>query len=118
MANKKRIKTLYMDINIKKGNFISKIAGLKSSQDFSDIKLLRNLLTNEKSRILYILKTKNPKSIYELSKILKRDFKSTREDLKVLERFGLIEFISEKNGKRKSLVPILKIDGLNIQISI
>ena len=90
----------------------------KKSYDFSDIKLLRNLLSNEKSRILYALKSKNPKSIYQLAKILGRDFKSVREDVKVLERFGFIEFHAEKTGNRESLKPVLIIDRLQIQIEI
>jgi len=118
MVEKKRTKTRYVEINVNKDNFVSRILGEKKSHDFSDIKLLRNLLSNEKARILYILKFKEPKSIYDLAKILKRDLKSVREDLKLLERFGFIEFHSKKTGKRESLVPILTIDKLQVEINI
>ena len=118
MASKKRTKVRYVEVNVKSGNFVSKLIGEKKSHDFSDIKLLRNLLSNEKSRILYVLKSKNPKSIYELAKILGRDFKSVREDIRVLERFGFIEFHAEKTGNRESLKPVLIIDSLQIQIEI
>ncbi|MBU2576800.1 MAG: HTH domain-containing protein [Nanoarchaeota archaeon] len=118
MATKKRIKVRYVEVNVKSGNFVSKLIGEKTPHDFSDIKLLRNLLSNEKSRILYVLKSKNPRSIYELAKILGRDFKSVREDIKVLERFGFIEFHAEKTGNRESLKPVLVIDSLQIQIEI
>jgi predicted transcriptional regulator len=86
--------------------------------DFSDVKLLRNLLSNEKSRILHLLKSENPKSIYGLAKILGRDFKSVRQDVKVLERFGFIEFHSEKNGRRESLKPVLIVDKVEIVVNI
>jgi len=118
MAQKKRTKVRYVEVNVNKGNFVSKLIGEKRSHDFSDVKLLRNLLSNEKSRILYILKSENPRSIYQLAKILGRDFKSVREDIKVLERFGFIEFHAEKTGKRESLKPVLVIDSLQIQIEI
>jgi len=118
MTEKKRIKTRYVEINVNKGSFVSKLIGGKKSHDFSDIKLFRNLLSNEKARILYALKSQNPKSIYALSKLLGRDFKSVREDIKVLERFGFIEFHSEKTGKREALKPILIIDKLQIIIDI
>ena len=118
MATKPRTKTRYVDINVNKEKFVSKLIGEKKPHDFSDIKLLRNLLSNEKSRILYTLKHKEPKSIYALSKLLGRDFKSTREDVKVLERFGFIEFHSEKTGKREALRPVLIIDKLEIVIEI
>jgi len=118
MAEKKRTKIRYVDVNVNKENFVSKLIGEKKPHDFSDIKLLRNLLTNEKSRILYALKHKHPKSIYALAKALGRDFKSVREDVKVLERFGFIEFHSEKTGKREALKPVLIIDKLQIIIDI
>jgi len=119
MAEKKRTKIRYVDINVKKGSFVSRlmISG-KKPYDLSDISLLRKILSNEKAKILYILKTKKPKSIYSLAKDLDRDFKSVREDLKVLERFGFIEFHSAKTGKRRSLAPVLTVDKMEIVINI
>jgi len=118
MAQKKKTKTRYVDINVNKENFVSKLVGAKKSHDFSDIKLLRSILSNEKARILYALKIKNPKSIYALAKLLGRDFKSVREDAKLLERFGFIEFHTEKTGKREALKPVLVINKLQIIIDI
>jgi len=118
MAQKQKTKIRYVDVNVNKGNFVSKLISSNKSHDFSDIKLLRSILSNEKSRILYLLKTKNPRSIYALAKMLGRDFKSVREDIKTLERFGFIEFHSEKIGKRESLKPVLIIDKLQIIINI
>jgi|SRR3989344_266973 len=118
MTEKKNSKTVYVDINVNRDSFVSRIIGANNLHDFSDIKLFRNLLANEKARILYVLKNKQPKSIYELAKILKRDFKSVREDLIILERFGFIEFIIEKKGKRRSMMPSLKIDQLKVEINV
>ncbi|MCK5449672.1 HTH domain-containing protein [Candidatus Pacearchaeota archaeon] len=118
MATNKKTKIRYVDVNVQSGNFVSKLLGENKSHDFSDIKLLRSLLSNEKARILNTLKSKNPLSIYALSKMLGRDFKSVREDIKVLERFGFIEFHAEKTGKRESLKPVLVINRLQIMIDI
>ena len=118
MVQKKRTKVRYVDVNVNKSGFVSKLIGSKKSHDFSDIKILRNLLSNEKARILYILKKTKPRSIYALAKLLGRDFKSVREDIKVLERFGFIEFHSEKVGRRASLMPVLVIEELQIIINI
>jgi predicted transcriptional regulator len=118
MAQKKKINTVYVDLNATKKTFVAKLIGQKNSYDFSDIKLLRSLLSNEKARILIVIKAKNPSSIYGLSKILKRDFKSVREDIKILERFGFIDFIGEKIGRRISHRPVLTLDKLNIEIKI
>lgn len=118
MTQNKKIKTLYVDINVNEDSFVSKLIGGKKSHDFSDIKLLRSLLSNEKSRILHVLKHHNPTSIYATAKLLGRDFKSVRDDIKVLERFGFIEFHAEKVGKRESLKPVLIADKLQIIINI
>ncbi|MDH3352936.1 MAG: hypothetical protein OEL87_00630 [Nanoarchaeota archaeon] len=118
MAPKKRTKVRYVDVNVNKSGFVSKLIRSKKSHDFSDIKILRNLLSNEKARILYVLKNTKPKSIYALAKLLGRDFKSVRDDIKVLERFGFIEFHSEKTGKRESLMPVLVVEELRIVVDI
>jgi len=118
MPQKKKTKIRYVDVNVNKGNFVSKLMGGKKTHDFSDVKLLRSLLSNEKARILYAIKTQKPRSIYGLAKLLGRDFKSVREDIKVLERFGFIDFHSEKVGKRESLMPVLVADRLQIIIDI
>lgn len=95
-----------------------RITGEKKDYDFKGLATLRNLLSNEKARILHIIKTKSPKSVYEISKILKRDFKSVSEDVKLLEKFGFIDLISEKTGKRKRLRPVLVVDSIKIEIKI
>lgn len=118
MSSKKRTKVRYVDINVNKQGFVSRLINEKKQHDFSDIKLLRNLLSNEKARILHVLKNSEPKSIYDLAKTLKRDLKSVRDDLHLLERFGFIDFISEKRGKRESLKPVLITERLEIIIDI
>ena len=118
MAKKKRSKTRYVSVNANEGGFVSKFVGGKKAHDFSDIALLRKLLSNEKSRILYALKFKKPKSIYGLAKLLGRDFKSVSDDVKFLERFGFIEFHAEKTGNRESLAPVLTVDEMQLIINI
>jgi predicted transcriptional regulator len=86
--------------------------------DFEGIGALRKLLSNEKARIMHTIKVKSPSSIYALAKILKRDFKSVNEDLKLLERFGFIDLIAEKSGKRERLKPILVVDSIHINIKV
>jgi len=81
---------------------------------------IRNLITDEKMRILNEIRDKNPESIYELSKSLKRDIKSVREDIKRLIEAGFLtlKYIRKKGSKIKKAKPILKINRLNIIIEI
>jgi len=120
MAKNKESKTLYIALNATKKGIFSRYLSKKSEEDYNpqDIELLRKLFSNQKTRILYAVKKNSPKSIYGLAKILKRDFKSVYQDLKFLERFGFIEFHSERIGKRESLKPCLGAGTINISISI
>ena len=116
-----KTKTLSISIVADKGAFSSffwKRSGSKKDYDFEGLTSLRNLLSNEKARMLNVIKLKKPKSIYELARTLNRDFKSVSEDIKLLDRFGFIDLISEKTGKRERLKPVLVVDSIKIEINL
>jgi predicted transcriptional regulator len=115
-----KLKIREITIKESQGTFsLFKQAGAsKEEYDFSGILALRQLLSNEKARIIDVIKTKNPKSVYELAKILGRTFKSVSSDLKLLERFGFIEFIEEKTKNRIRHRPILIVDTITINLRI
>jgi len=90
----------------------------KKDYNFEGIFALRKLLSNEKARILHVIKYQKPNSIYELAKKLGRSFKAVSDDLKLLERFGFIQFIKEKTKKRKRHKPEILADTVLIRIKI
>lgn len=90
----------------------------KEAYDFSGISALRQLLSNEKARILHTIKTEQPGSIYELAKKLGRGFKSVNDDIKLLERFGFIELIEEKTKKRIRHKPEIIVDNIIINVKV
>ncbi len=90
----------------------------KEEYDFSGVLALRQLLSNEKARILHTIKTQNPSSIYDLAKKLGRSFKSVNDDIKLLERFGLIELSQEKTKNRTRHKPKLITDSVTIHLKI
>ena len=119
MAKKTKIRQITL-VN-ESGTFktlFKKFSGEKKDYDFEGLASLRNLLSNEKARILHTIKLKKPTSIYNLAKILSRDFKSVSDDVKLLERFGFIDLIAEKTGKRERLKPVVVVDSINIEISV
>ncbi len=113
-------KVLEITIRENKGAFsIFKTPELsKKDYDFSGMLALRQLLSNEKARILDAIKNSKPKSIYELAKKLNRGFKSVNDDIKLLERFGLIELVEEKIKGRTRHRPEIIIDTITMQIKI
>ena len=116
-----KTKTRQITIVGDKGTFqtlFKRFSGEKKSYDFEGLSALRNLLSNEKARALHVIKNKQPKSIYELSRILERDFKSVYDDVKLLERFGFVELISERTKNRDRLRPLVVVDSINIEVKI
>jgi predicted transcriptional regulator len=116
------VKSKIREITIKEsknGFNIFKTSGIaKEDYDFDGLSALRSLLSNEKARIMNVIKTKKPKSIYELAKILGRPFKAVFDDIKFLERFGFINFIKESSKKRVSYRPELAVDKIIVHFEI
>lgn len=90
----------------------------KEDFDFSGVLALRQLLSNEKARILSVIKTEKPNSIYELAKKLGRGFKSVNDDIKLLERFGFIELTEEKTKNRIRHKPEIIVDTITIHLKV
>jgi len=115
-------KTRVREINIKesKGTFsiFKKQKSSKNNYDFSGVLALRQLLSNEKARILHVIKTQKPQSIYDLAKKLERGFKSVNDDIKLLERFGFIELIEEKTKNRIRHKPQIVVDTITIHVKV
>jgi predicted transcriptional regulator len=117
----KKTKTREIFIVDKSGTFntfFKKWTSNEEDYDFEGLTSLRRLLSNEKAKILHVIKEKKPNSIYHLAKILKRDFKAVCTDLKLLERFGFIDLVSEKKGQRERLKPTLVVDSILISIKV
>ncbi|HHT9146767.1 MAG TPA: HVO_A0114 family putative DNA-binding protein, partial [Candidatus Wunengus sp. YC61] len=82
---------------LEKGEKVKKHAGIS----FTNLDVMRKVLTEERLRILKTIKKANPSSIYELAKILKRDIKNTFDDVPYLTDIGLIELKKSKEGREK-----------------
>lgn len=99
-------------------NIFKKSKQSKEDYDFSGILALRQILSNEKARILHTIKQEKPQSIYDLAKKLGRGFKSVNDDIKLLQRFGFIELIEEKTKNRTRHRPELVVDTITINVKI
>ena len=115
----KQIKTKTITLSEKEGAFSGLFKKIKGTQlKNTEVAELRQLLSNEKARLLHICKTKTTESIYKLAKLLGRDFKAVRHDVKFLEKYGFIELISSHKQGRERLKPLVDIDQFIITINI
>lgn len=113
----KIISSKTITISEKEGTF-STIFNRFKGKSSSDVSNLRQLLSDERAKLIHVIKTKKPASIYELAKLLGRDFKAVRYDIKLLESFGIIELISSHKQGRERLAPIIGVDRLVINIDL
>jgi len=117
---KRRIKSTSIVLENKEGAFASLFSRFRSQKtpEKSEIAMLRSILSPEKSRLLHVLRQKQPNSIYELAKLLGRDFKSVRQDVLILSDFGVIETIPVHKGNRQKLKPLLVVDEFKIHLKL
>lgn len=79
----------------------------------------RNLLTPNRLALLRAVRSKRPGSIYELAQVVARDLKNVQDDLRLLERYGLVRMTSgTRSGKRKVRVPKALFDQIELKIAI
>ncbi len=64
--------------------------------------------------ILKVIKRKHPRSLRELSGMLKRDIKNVAQDIKMLEQVGLV--LIEKQGK--SFRPQVGFDEIGFRVAL
>ena len=83
-----------------------------------NLDVLRKILTPERLRILQVIRSEKPKSIYELAKLLDRDRAAVVRDLEYLQQLGLVEFEEERRGKRRSRKPVVPYDGIEVSIPV
>src|SRR3989338_9091123 len=99
-------KTREITITESKGAFslFKKSSTSKKDYDFEGISSLRHLLSNEKARMLNVIKTQNPNSI--------------SDDIKLLERYGFIDLLEEKTKNRVRHKPEVVVDTITIHIKV
>jgi predicted transcriptional regulator len=85
---------------------------------FTSIEAARNFLTRERLTLLRTIRTRHPSSLYELAKMLSRDFKNVQEDIALLKRHGLVRVSKEAKGKRKVKVPEVLFEQIALKIAI
>ena len=98
---------------LERGQQIKKHEGIS----FENIEAMRKILSEERLRILRTVKKEQPKSIYELAKLLKRDIKNTFDDVQFLAKTGLIELKKTREGREKT-VPRVNYDRILLEIPV
>lgn len=94
-----------------------KVRKKKPGVYFKDLETMRKAITEEKLKILRLIKEKHPGSVYELAKLLKRDAKNVANDVNYLQDLGLIELKKNKEGRSKN-IPLVNYDKILVEIPV
>lgn len=94
-----------------------KVGRKKAGIYFENLETMRKAITEERVRILRVIKEKHPASIYELAKLLGRNLKNVSDDVHYLAELGLIELEKTKNGREKT-TPKVNYDKIMLEIPV
>ena len=79
------------------------------------VDVMREMLTNERLRILKTIREKEPHTIYALAKLVARPYSNVFSDVKKLAEMGLIDLGKTKKG---AVEPKAKYERLTITIPV
>ena len=85
---------------------------------FTSLEAARNFLTRERLGLLRTIKTRRPRSIYELAHMVRRDLKNVQEDIRILQRHGLVHIAKRPRGSRTVKVPEVPFEAIALKIAI
>ncbi len=80
---------------------------------FTSLEAVARVFSKGRMEILRAVIQDRPKSIYELAKLLKRDFKNVHTDVKLLADIGLLD-LKETGNSRNGLIPLAKFSGIDL----
>ena len=84
---------------------------------FTSIEAARNFLTRERLAQAHDSNAPSRLALWQ-AKMVSRDFKNVQEDIRILERHGLVRTAKEPRGKRKVKVPQVPFDEIALKIAI
>jgi len=89
----------------------------RSTLSFESLKAMRTFITDERLKILKVVRKYHPESIYELAKILKRDTKNVSDDVHYLSELGLLDIKESKDGRKKT-TPVVNYQKIMVEIPV
>ena len=84
---------------------------------FESLEAVRNVLTPKRLELWQLIRDRKPKSLLELSRLAKRNFKSVHRDVAVLVAAGLVELHESKGVRGKTQRPISLADTLLLEVA-
>lgn len=98
---------------IQSGKTVPKRTGIY----FVSVEAMRQVLTPSRLTLLHCIRTRHPRSIAALAKLIRRDFKNVHADLKLLADLGLVQLQSGAH-LRDSVTPTVPYERIQFEIAV
>ena len=98
---------------VRQGKKVDKSRGVY----FTSLEAMRKVLTEKRLELLHVIKDQQPDSVYELSKIVKRDIKNINHDLELLKNIGLVSMSKTRKG-RERVIPRVNYNKIQLEIGV
>jgi predicted transcriptional regulator len=85
---------------------------------FDTLETMRKAITEERIRIIKVIRERHPGSIYELAKMLHRNLKNVSDDVHYLADLGLIELEKAKANGRDKTIPRVNYEKIRLEIAV
>ena len=86
---------------------------------FTSLEAARKILTPKRLELLRIIRRESPESLYRLARILGRDLKNVREDVRVLAAHGLLSLRAARGtAGRPVTVPRVRFKEIEVRIAV
>ncbi len=95
------------------GKSLSKRTGVY----FVSVEAMRQVLTPSRLTLLHLIRTRHPRSIAALAKLMRRDFKNVHTDLKLLADLGLVH-LEPGAHLRDSVTPTVPYERIQFEIAV
>ena len=92
--------------------------GKRKGVYFASVEAARNLVTPERIKLLTMIRKYKPESIYQLARLCNRNQKNVHEDVKLLERYGILETRMRLGKSRTQRVPRVLYDEIDLKIPL
>ncbi len=84
---------------------------------FESLEAVRNFLTEKRLELWRIIRDKEPGSLTELARLIKRDYKDVHQDVSILVEVGLVDLRKPKRAKTRALKPVSLVDQLEFKVA-
>lgn len=84
---------------------------------FVSVEAMRRVLTPSRLTLLHLIRTRHPRSITALAKLIRKDFKNVHADLKLLADLGLVH-LEPGAHMRDSVTPTVPYERIQFEIAV